>query len=276
VYEFVPSLPDKEGIPPLESRPTKTATDDPAAQLAVVTTATFVPPPLFTPELMEVNPRAPPKAKVLDPPPAVAVRVTVCDIEADTTVAVNAPLVDPAATVKLAGTVTFALLLDRATLVPPEGAAALRVTVHATGPAVETLAGLQLRLLTVGGAGTMLRAKVWDPPPAVAVRVTVCDIEAETTVAVNVPLVDPAATVKLAGTVTLALLLDRATLVPPEEAAALRVTVHATDPAPETLAGLQLRLLTDGAGAMVAAKLLTVISLKFDPMSVAEAVAPTN
>ena len=145
-----------------------------------------------------------------------------------------------AVTVTLAGTVTLALLLDSATLAPTV-AAELRVTVHAEVPGARTLAGMQLRLLTVS-VDEIVRTKVLDAPPKVAVRVAVCAVETEATVAVKAPVVAPAATVTLAGTVTLALLLDNATLTAPV-AAALSVTVHAEVPGATTMVGLQLRLL---------------------------------
>jgi hypothetical protein len=62
---------------------------------------------------------------------------------------VKPPLVVPAATVRLPGTVTLALLLDRPTMAPPVGAAELRVTVHADVPGETTLEGLQFKLLTL-------------------------------------------------------------------------------------------------------------------------------
>ena len=69
------------------------------------------------------------------------------------------PVVAPAATVTLAGTVMLELLLDRPTLAPPVGAAALSVTVQEDVPGETTLAGLQLTLLTVTG-GVALSAKL--------------------------------------------------------------------------------------------------------------------
>jgi len=66
-------------------------------------------------------------------------------------VAVKVPVVAPAATVTLPGTVTLELLLDKPTLAPPVGAAALSVTVQLEAPGETTLAGLQLTLLTVTG-----------------------------------------------------------------------------------------------------------------------------
>jgi hypothetical protein len=63
-------------------------------------------------------------------------------------------------------------------------------------------------------------------------------------VAVKEPVVAAAATVMLAGTVKLALLLLKPTTTPPERAGPLRVTVQALAPGPVKEAGAQLRLLT--------------------------------
>lgn len=59
-------------------------------------------------------------------------------------------------------------------------------------------------------------------------------------VAVNPADVAPPGTVTLAGTVALALSLDKPTASPPPGAAPLKVTVHDEDPGPVTLPGLQL------------------------------------
>jgi hypothetical protein len=74
-------------------------------------------------------------AKVLLVLAAVAVRVAVCAEVTAEDVAVKAALVALAGTVTVAGTVTAVLLLERLTLRPPVGAAALRVTVQASVPA---------------------------------------------------------------------------------------------------------------------------------------------
>jgi len=74
------------------------------------------------------------RAKVFETLPALAVSVTAWADATDETVAVNAALVALAATVTVAGTVTAALLLERLTLCPPLGAAALSVTVQASVP----------------------------------------------------------------------------------------------------------------------------------------------
>jgi hypothetical protein len=62
-------------------------------------------------------------------PAAVAVMVATVDAVTDTVVTVNSPLVAPAATVTLAGTVAVALSLESVTANPPAGAADVNVTV---------------------------------------------------------------------------------------------------------------------------------------------------
>jgi len=74
------------------------------------------------------------RAKLFETLPALAVKFTACAVATEATVAVNAALVALAATVTVAGTVTAALLLERLTLCPPLGAAALSVTVQASVP----------------------------------------------------------------------------------------------------------------------------------------------
>jgi hypothetical protein len=68
-------------------------------------------------------------------------------------------------------------------------------------------------------------------------------------VAVKLAVVDPAATVTEAGTVTAELLLVRLTVKPPLAAAALSVTVQPSVPAPVIELLLQLNPFKTGAGA---------------------------
>ncbi len=79
----------------------------------------------------------------------------------------------------------------------------------------------------------------------------------DATVAVKFTVVAPDATVTLAGTVALALLLDSATASPPLGAAPLNVTAHAEVPGAFTLAGSQLTPLTVTA----ATKLIVVFAV---------------
>jgi hypothetical protein len=68
------------------------------------------------------------RGKLLETPPALAVRVTICDDETDKTFAVNPVPIALAGINTAAGTTTAALLLARFTPTPPSPAAALRVT----------------------------------------------------------------------------------------------------------------------------------------------------
>jgi len=91
------------------------------------------------------------------------------------------------------------------------------------------LAGL---MVSVGTAAFNCKAKVFDTPPVLAVRVTDCAVVTEVTVAVNPALVALAGTTTVAGTVTAVLLLLNPTLTPPLPAAELSVTVQLSLPAP--------------------------------------------
>jgi len=91
-------------------------------------------------------------------------------------VAVNDELDAPEATGTVAGAVTAPLLLDTATLTPPDGAAALRVTVHEVDPAPVNVLVPHRSALTVEEGDTdafNCRATLFDEPLALAVRVAV-------------------------------------------------------------------------------------------------------
>ena len=97
-------------------------------------------------------------------------------------------------------------------------------------------------------------------PPALAVKVAVSVELTAATVAVNDALVAPAATVTEAGTVTAALLLVRLTANPPVPAAAVRVSVHASLPAPVIDPFAHDRLLsTPGAASPVPLRAIVAV-----------------
>ena len=77
--------------------------------------------------------------------------------------ALNVAVVDPAATVAVAGTVSNALLLDTAILAPPAGATLLNVTVHVLDAFGPRLAGAQPSELTTTGA-TRLTVELAELP----------------------------------------------------------------------------------------------------------------
>jgi hypothetical protein len=136
-------------------------------------------------------------------------------------------LVFPAGTVTLDGTVaTEVLLLESVTTAPPEGAAAVRVTVPVELFPPLTMVGLRVSEESVtADARVMVRDACAELDPRVAVITAVVVVVTDVVVIVNVALVAPEATVTLLGTLAEELLLLKLTTVPPEGAAALKVTV---------------------------------------------------
>lgn len=86
--------------------------------------------------------------------------------------------------------------------------------------------------LSVCTAAFSCRATDDDVLPTLAVKVAVCVVLTDATVAVNDALEAPAATVTRAGAVTATLLLATLTFAPPLGAAAFNVTLQASDPEP--------------------------------------------
>ena len=79
-------------------------------------------------------------------------------------VAVNPPVVAPAAIVIEAASVSAALLSDSATVTPPLGAACDRVTVQLLLPPEPMVAGEQARAVNVVGGGVMVTDAVAELP----------------------------------------------------------------------------------------------------------------
>ena len=120
-------------------------------------------------------------------PPELAVTVTDTDAVTDEVAIVKPALVAPAATVTLAGTVaTAVLLLESVTTVPPEGAAAVSVTVPLTELPPVTLAEPRVSALKAGAGalGESVSAAVTVAPWYEAERVIA--VEDATTVVVTV------------------------------------------------------------------------------------------
>ena len=145
---------------------------------------------------------------------------------------------DPAATVTLAGTVTFAFPLVSPTAKPPLGAASVKVAVQVELPGALTVAGLQLSPLNCA-TGDTVTAAVLVTPLALAVTVAVCALATVAAVAVNVAVVAPDPTVTVAGTGRAALLLDRLTANPLPVAAFVKATVQVVVCAGDRVAGAQ-------------------------------------
>jgi hypothetical protein len=139
------------------------------------------------------------RVKVFEMPAALAVSVAGWSLVTEVTLALNPAVVAPAATVRLAGTVAFVLLLESVTGNPPVGADLLSETTQDEEPGPVTLAGEQLTLLNVAGAGRLTVA-VLLCPFQLAVTVAVWSLVTVPPVAVNVPVVNPELIVILAGT----------------------------------------------------------------------------
>jgi hypothetical protein len=96
------------------------------------------------------------RTKLLETLLALAISVAVCADSTRDTVAMNPALVALAGTVTMDGTETAALLLDRLTLIPFFGAAALSVTVQASVPDLAKEALLQDKALRTASVGSPL------------------------------------------------------------------------------------------------------------------------
>lgn len=154
-------------------------------------------------------------AALFDEELALPVTVAVWVVLTEETVALNDAVVPPEPTETLAGTFTALLLLVSVTLVPVEGAAELNDTVHDVDPFPVKVVVPQARALTVGAVDPEAfnwSATLFDDEFDVAVKVAVCAVVTEATVAVNDAVVAPDATDTLAGTLSALLLLASVTL----------------------------------------------------------------
>ena len=176
------------------------------------------------------------RVAVLVTVPALAVIVTGVDVATTLVPIANVAVVAPCATVTFTGTVaTDVLLLESDTANPPDGAAAVSVTVPCDPFPPATDVGLTDTSESAAGGGTVVTGNVAVRVTAPALAVIVTDVDVVTTLVpiANVAVVEPCATVTLAGTVATVLLLESDTANPPAGAAAVSVTVPC-DPFPPT------------------------------------------
>ena len=157
---------------------------------------------------------------------------------ADTAVVatVNVAVVAPALTVTLAGSLADVVLSDSVTTAPPAGAALVNVTVPVEEVPPVTLEGFKVTPESAAGS-VIVSSAVLVTPPATALIVATVPVDTAVVVTVNVAVVAPALTVTLAGTVADALLLERATAVPPAGAAPVKVMVPVEELPPTTVVG---------------------------------------
>ena len=149
----------------------------------------------------------------------------------------------PAGTATLPGIDSNPLLLASDT-VAGLVAGLLKLTVQVVDRLLANAAGVQASEVSCADAATVsVTVKALETPLRVAVSTAAWLEVTEAAEALNVALLSPALTLTLAGTVTLVLLLDSATLTA-LEGAALIVTVQVEVPGPLTLAEEQLNLLS--------------------------------
>src|SRR5207244_2106134 len=163
---------------------------------------------------------------VLVTPAYDAEMVTGVDAVTALVLTVNVALLAPAAIVTLADTLAAPLLLESSTCAPPVSAGPLSVTVPVEGDPPVTLVGFSVSDERGGRGGAWRgREAVLVTPAYDAEMVTGVDVVTALVLTVNVALLAPPATVTLAGTVAVDVLLERETAVPPLGAGPLSVTV---------------------------------------------------
>jgi hypothetical protein len=161
--------------------------------------------------------------------------------------AVKAPLTAPPRTVTLDGTAAAPLFEASATDTPPVGAARLSVTVPVAFAAPYRLAGASPTESSAGGGAVTRRFAVLLAPANVAVMLAVASVFTGVVVTVKLAVINPAATVTLAGTETAAMLEETGRETPPDPAAAVSVTVPVIAAPPWTLDGERLSVARDGS-----------------------------
>src|SRR5664279_4506240 len=211
------------------------------------------------------------------PPLAAAVIVPVQSLAIVPAVAEKVAVEAPAATVSEAGAVSAALFEEMATETPPAGAAILVVTVQMLLAPEFKDVGAQTSAVTFT-SGARLREAVLELPFNAAVTTAVRGVATVPAVAVKEPVVAVAATVTLAGTVRLALLLVKVTTAPPVGAGPLKLRLQALVPGPVKEDGAHVRVLTvTGAFRVIAAlalpPLAAAVTVPVESLAIVPAVA---
>ena len=116
--------------------------------------------------------------------------------------------------------------LASATSAPPDGAAAVSVTVTVSVCPLVTVAGFAVILLSAVDGGLIVSPKPWLTPLSAAVIVSEVEVVTDFGVAVKVVVAAPWDTVTLVGMVTTPAVVDRATTVPPTGAAEVSAIVQ--------------------------------------------------
>jgi hypothetical protein len=176
----------------------------PAGAALVSVTVPVEEPPPVTVEGFSVTPESAAgsvivRSDVFVTPPATALIVATVAVDTAVVVTVKVAVVAPALTVTLGGRLADGLLLERATAIPPAGAAPVRVTVPVEELPPTTVVGFN-EIPCSAELGDTVRAAVLVTPLKAALIVAVTALVTAVVVTVNVPVKLPAATVTLAGT----------------------------------------------------------------------------
>jgi hypothetical protein len=178
-------------------------------------------------------------------PPAVAVTWATPSAAIAPAVAANVAVLDPAAAVTDAGTVTRGLSDAIVTTTPPVGAACDSVTVQVPPALPASALGAHCSAPgTVGGTGAVEMLVFADVPFNATLMVAVAGLDPTATLAVNVVELAPAGTVTMPGTVTLAPLEVTATPAPPAGAEDVKEIVHVLNPDEANTVGAQVTPVT--------------------------------
>jgi len=177
--------------------------------------------------------------------PDLAVIVTLVEKKTLEVVIVKVAVLLPAGTVTLEGSCAAVLLSDSETTIPPLGALPVNVTVPTDELPPVTEVGLTLTELRATGLIVNVVCTVFPLKVADSVDVTV--LVTVLVVTVKVAVVEPAATVTLAGVCATELLSARDTTTPPEGAGPFSVTVPVDDAPPATDVGfITIELIANG------------------------------
>lgn len=178
---------------------------------------------------------------------------------------VNVPVVWPAGTVTVAGTVPAAALsTERFTTKPPAGAALPRVTVPVDGVPPITEVGFMARAVRTGGFTVRFAvAGGFEEPTPTAEIVSVLVAATAVVVIEKVVVVAPAATVAVVPTTAEGSLDERLMVRPPAGAGPLMVTVPVEPVRPTTEVGFKVRpfAMTTGAVTLSGAVFVAVPSV---------------
>ncbi|HXK02755.1 MAG TPA: hypothetical protein VMS37_10155, partial [Verrucomicrobiae bacterium] len=181
---------------------------------------------------------------------SVAVTMAVWALATAPQATVKLAVFDPGGTVTDDGTGNAFELVANDTSVPLGPAGAARVTVQTALFPAPTIPGLQTSELSGPElCAVRLIWAVWEPPLRVAVMVALWLDATEPADAEKLAVFDPAATLTVAGTVRLVLLLESETLMVVEPAALDKVTVQVDDPPVVRLVGVQDSRLTAACDA---------------------------